>query len=551
MAHKKIRAYLNNPAIPSIVEILLIVVLATAWIFFKFPYRIGLYLSWEGAYRISEGQIPFRDFGLPMGGFYWIIPAIFIKLFGPAMLSLVKAQAFINILCGLAFRSILKSLSVPPAIRISAILVLCLSFSFRNYWPWYNHTVIVFGFIALAFLLRGLFASGVKSARVNLILAGVFTYISFFTKQDGGGLIFLICLFLILYTSWLEGKWSFLIAYLAPLALLTSITVLYFSQWNFHYWFNYGQLPHNARVDKDDIIDMFMADSIWLRFYLFIILLQVFRQFKGWKSFITDKHNMIFLLLTLGILCMAVIYQITSYTPEDCNIFFHAFAFAFIVSNMVSVFHIDTRSFKFAVLLSAGVSLWWSQMYWIRVKRLIITPTNARQHITSPTGENVVNIHNAVMLRQDTNRVEIGDWVYTDLPTLKNIKVPPPSAEGIKRIMELDLVKNKPDLKVLNMSELTTLAKEIPYQQETGPDFPLWYHLGVGMFNRDAEAFEKKIKENYYDLVLFEDLPELNHFYPYRVQKVLKEHYLQIDSFLAPRSTAQGFIEVYVKKEVE
>lgn len=549
MKQKNIRAYLNHPVIPSALEVLIIVVLAMVPLLMSFPYKVGIYLTWEGAYRISEGQIPFRDFGLPMGGFYWIIPALFVKLFGPGLLSLIKAQVFINILSGLAFRSILKSLSVVPAIRISGVLVFCLSFSFRNYWPWYNHTVIVFGFIALAFLLRGIFAPGVRNARINLILAGIFTYISFFTKQDGGGLIFLICLFLIVYNSWFEKKWSFIVFYLAPLVLLTSLTVLYFSQWNFHYWFNYGQLPHNARVDKNDIIDIFMADSGWLRFYTFIILIQIFWQFKDWKSFVSDKRYITFLLLTLGILCMAAIYQVTSYTPEDCNIFFHAFAYIFIVSNMVSVFRMDTRSFKFASLLVAGALLWWSQIYWLHMKRLFITSTNVNRHITSPTGENVVNMHNAIMYRKDTNRVEMGEWVYTDLPTLKKVKLPPPTADGIKRIMQLDLVKNNPDLKVLNMSELTTLAKEIPYQLERGADFPLWYHLGVGMFNRDAEMLEKKIKENYYDLVLFEDLPELNNFYPYRVQKVLQEQYQLVDSFLAPRSTVQGFVEVYIRKE--
>ncbi len=552
MAYKKLRSCFSNPSLLfSIVEILIIVVLAVSWIFFKYPFKIGLYLTWEGAYRMSEGQLPFRDFGLPMGGFYWVIPAVFFKLFGPALLSLIKAQAFINILSGLAFRSILKSLSVAPAIRVSAVLLFCLSFSFKNFWPWYNHTVIVFGLIALAFLLRGFFASSLKKRYLLLAWAGVFTYVSFFTKQDGGGLVFFICLFLVLYTSWVDGRWSFLATYLLPFMVLTGATVLYFSQWDFHHWFNYGQLPHNARVDKNDIIDKFMTDSAWLRFYMVVIALQAFHRFKDWRSFVTDRYYMIFLLLTLGILCMAVIYQITSYTPEEGNIFFHAFAFVFIASNLADGLRINVRSLKVAVLLLTGVALWWSQSYWTRIKRLVISSNNVKTHITSPTGENVVNMHNAVMPRRDTNLVEMNEWIYTDLPTLKGIKVPPPSAEGIKRIMNMDLVKSGRDLKVLNMSELTMLAKEIPYKPEAGPALPLWYHLGVGMFNRDAETLEKRIRENYYDLVLFEDLPELNHFFPYRVQKVLKEHYQLVDSFLAPRSVTQGFIEVYVKKEVE
>lgn len=548
MKQNNIWTRLNSPRTWTVLEVLLIVLLAMVPAFLSFPYRVGAYLSWEGAYRISEGQVPFRDFGLPMGGFYWVIPAIFFKFFGPALLSLIKAQIFINILSGLAFRSILKSLSVVPAIRVSAILIFCLSYSFRNYWPWYNHTVIVFGLIALAFLLRGFFAAKQKDQQINVVLAAIFTYISFFTKQDGGGLIFFICLFLTVYNAWHDKKWRYIALYVLPFIVLTAATVMYFSKWDFHYWFNYGQLPHNARVDKSDIIDVFLAESNWLRFYVFLIAVFIFWKIRDWKTLLSDKRYMNFLLLTLGILCLAAIYQVTSYTPEDGNIFFHAFAYAFILSNIILILPVNTDTLKFAAVLIAGVLLWWSQTYWNYINRVFIKTNKANAHMTAPSGENLVNMHNAIMLRKDTLSVDLSQWVFTDLPTLKKIKVPPPTAEGIKRIMQMDLVKNNTDLKVLNMSELTTLAKEIPYKLETGTNFPLWYHLGVGMFNREADMLEKKIQDNYFDLVLFEDLPELNHFYPYRLQKALRENYQQVDAFLAPRSTVQGIIEVYVRK---
>src|ERR1700743_2650779 len=99
------------------IEILLIVVLAAVPLFTTFPYRINIFLSWEGAYRMSHGQLPFRDFGIPLGGMYWVIPAIFFKIFGPQMITLIKSQALINIFSGLAFRSILKNLSVDEGIR--------------------------------------------------------------------------------------------------------------------------------------------------------------------------------------------------------------------------------------------------------------------------------------------------------------------------------------------------------------------------------------------------------------------------------------------------
>src|SRR5882757_4720586 len=106
-------------------EILIIVLLACIPLFIRLPYRVNIFLSWEGAYRMSVGQLPFRDFGVPLGGMYWVIPATFFKLFGPAMITLVKAQVFINILAGLSFRSILRSLGVDPGIRFASVLLFC------------------------------------------------------------------------------------------------------------------------------------------------------------------------------------------------------------------------------------------------------------------------------------------------------------------------------------------------------------------------------------------------------------------------------------------
>ncbi|RYG10224.1 MAG: hypothetical protein EOO07_22535 [Chitinophagaceae bacterium] len=107
---------------------------------------------------MSEGQLPFRDFGIPLGGMYWVIPAIFFKIFGAQLITLVKAQAFINILSGLVFRHILIKVSVIPGVRATAVLLYTITFSFFNFWPWYNHTAIVYGLISIAFVLQFIFS---------------------------------------------------------------------------------------------------------------------------------------------------------------------------------------------------------------------------------------------------------------------------------------------------------------------------------------------------------------------------------------------------------
>jgi hypothetical protein len=71
------------------------------------------------------------------------------------------------------------------------------------------------------------------------------------------------------------------------------------------------------------------------------------------------------------------------------------------------------------------------------------------------------------------------------------------------------------------------------------------------MFNRQADTFETRIRRHYYDLVLFEYIPTLNNFYPFRVRDSLRNEYRLVDSFLAPRRgpETRGQIEVYVRPD--
>ena len=70
------------------------------------------------------------------------------------------------------------------------------------------------------------------------------------------------------------------------------------------------------------------------------------------------------------------------------------------------------------------------------------------------------------------------------------------------------------------------------------------------MFNKEANMYEQKIKNFHYDLVLFEYVPSLNNFYPFRVRDTLLKTYTKIDAFPAPRrGETQGIIEVFIKPQ--
>ncbi len=542
---------MSQKKILVLVEVVIIIGLALIPLFIsQYPYRVNIFLSWEGAYRISQGQIPFKDFGQPMGGMYWVIPAFFFKVFGPQLISLVKAQVFINIISGLAFRSMLKSLQVQESIRVVAVLLFCISYSFFNFWPWYNHTVIVYEFVALAFLLKYLTATGGKYRWMLLVAAAFFTFVSFFTKQDAGGMCLLICGALVLYDSFIGKNWKQLAIYFGIFTLFTAFAILYFRSYDFGYWFNHGQAPHSARISIGDIANDLMEDSQWLKFYFFIIAFLVIAGFRNMKAFWGDKQQMLFLLLTLGILTEAVIFQVTSYTPPDNNIFYHSFAFAFIFSCLAQQLQLYFKKWSLIICLTAGVLLWWSGIFWKYVNRLFPSPAQEDGIALSPTGENVVSKNNYVLtIDRDTTIIPDSRWISTGLRAFEKITMPVPTVEGIKRLLDMDMVKQGRARRVLNMTELTPLAHEMPYDLERGPHYPLWFHLGVGMFKREAEMLTKRIDEEYYDLVLFEYIPTLNNFFPFEVREALHKNYQLLDSFYAPRrGDTKGFIEVYTRR---
>ena len=133
-----------------------VIILATPAIplLFTFPYRINLFLAWEGAFRLSLGEVPYRDFGTPVGYVFWILPAIFFKILGPSVITLLKVQAFINIISNYLFSRIFRQLKLEVGARVVALSIFVLSYSLFNFWPWYNHFVFVLEMASLLFALK-------------------------------------------------------------------------------------------------------------------------------------------------------------------------------------------------------------------------------------------------------------------------------------------------------------------------------------------------------------------------------------------------------------
>ena len=507
-------------------------------LFVQFPFKINLFLAWEGAYRISLGQIPFKDFSLPIGFGFWILPALFFKVFGPTLYTLVITQVFINIIGALAFRSILKKLGVDPAIVFLSLLVYCISFVFVNFWPWYNNSVFIFELIGINFLLRHIFEESGRKKITLLTLACFFLVLSFFTKQDGGGLAILTASALLFYVALVEKKIKWILYYTGFSFVFTLLFVLPFLPFDFLYWFNHGQAPHNPRTNLNDILTDVFEGSQWIKFYLLVVLVIIIQKVNSSKDYFLSKREMLFALLTVCILGQALLVQVTSYIPHNVNIYFHSMAFAFVAYSTIKV---GANKTWVIASISLLILFWWSADYWRYGKRIIdrISPGLLEtQKSSSQVSKYTWLIGDTAMAEKKIN------WKTCDYKSFKNVLLPEETIRGIDAIMSLDIVKSK-KLKVLNMSELTPLAYEIGY--EPLKNQPMWYHRNVSIFDKEILKFCEEIRFHEYDLVLFEEIPYLNQFYPEEIRKSLQKEYKLVDSFIAPREKAGAYIEVYVK----
>lgn len=506
------------------------------------PFRVNIFLTWEGAYRMYLGQFPFKDFGMPLGYGFWIIPYLSFKVFGPYLYSLLIAQSIINLISLLTFRGILKLFGLGSVQILLSISVLCLSFVIINFWPWYNHTVFVFELIALYFLVLYL----LKSKRIVFLgLGAFFIALCFFTKQDAGGLAFMLAIALLIFNGFIENEFKTPLFFVGFYLLSLCLLILPLLSYDFSYWFNYGQLPHFSRINLYDFLSAFFEESLWIKFYIVCITTIAIIRLKTWAAIRENKTFVIFALLTLGVMVQAMIIQVTSFSPVTVNYYFHSFAIAFLLFSLKD--SIRFEKVWIAFLLLAVIFFWRSENYWRYSNRLLgkILPS-----IFAPPPAHVVSRH-SWSSEKDTIKSEPNRWRLTPYKTLKHIKLPENTADGLDRLMKMNIVKSKKDLKVLNMSNLSMLAYELNYTPETGAEFPLWYHQGVAFFDREEKMLCENVVNKKYDIILFEDMPEVNNFFPYQVRNCAldKARYTLVDRFISPTGYVTDSVYVFIKTQ--
>jgi hypothetical protein len=233
---------------------------------------------------------------------------------------------------------------------------------------------------------------------------------------------------------------------------------------------------------------------------------------------------MLMLLISVGFIAQALITKITSNQSTGNTTYYHGFAVAFILYFLSLRFNLTKAMNLIPVLLF--IVIWWSGMYWkYAVQILKIQPEKTAEIKSNEPPKKTIN------------------WELSEFKSFSKVKLPTETIEGIRRLKDLDITQNKPNSKVLNLTEITMLAHELNYKPL--PNLPLWYHLNIGIFQSQVDTICKKIITKEYDLVLFEEIPSLDNFFPEQIRVTLQQNYHLKDTFIAPRKEGDSFIEVY------
>ncbi|MFZ6011981.1 MAG: hypothetical protein ACOYXT_16685, partial [Bacteroidota bacterium] len=327
------------------------------------------------------------------------------------------------------------------------------------------------------------------------------------------------------YNAWVDRSAKKWLAFTGFLVAFAMIFILPLLRYDFLYWFNYGQPPHESRLVLMDFLNEIVGWAYWEKFFIFIIVLMVLDKAQNFKAFFSQKEEVLFALISIGIILQALAIQVTSPVPPKNEVFFYAFGFAYCLANLK--INIDLSRWTYLLVCLTLVIFWWTGIYWRNIQRLI----SSRPAVVQKTEQKAQHKYR----------------LAKEYPSMSKLYLSESTLDGIKKIQNLDIVKNKKDLKVLNMSELTPLAYELGFTPLINQ--PMWFHQNVSIFQKEVDEFCKKVKNNEYDLVIFESIPatEVVNFYPEDVKKALEKYYKYEFTFLAPRTPEESYIHVYTK----
>lgn len=453
--------------------------------FYSQPFYRDFSVIYEGGYRIILGQVPYRDFYIPMGPVILYMQAIFNLLFGSTALAMaIHASVLVGILALVVYRLLRLDLNRP----ISVFLAICMLFSFIGLinYPWYNQTAYFFFLLAIIILIKNRNKEYVSS--YELIGMSVLTMFAFYSKQDLL-LMFPLIFFYYLYFFRSEYKRVLIFYFLTTISLCLLVAIGFSLFGDFGFWFNYGQIPHENRfMSRFFALKTVINNFSYWQTYLLLVCLYLL-MFKKHPNIINRSYFILIMLTIAPLIISATSGQWQQTLLQGVPLVF------FLIYNIVNNLFSLKSLYKYKLLMNFLIVAFTI----VTLKPFYTAASYIGKNIAASERLQKVSKIKSIFIRSPHfqpftkmkrikegaySGVLMGEKPYEDLIKIKNII-------------------NENNNNFFNMTEYTFLYSDFDVIPPV--NYPLYFRNGMSFFDDQISLITDKLLEKQPKIILLQD----------------------------------------------
>lgn len=473
--------YLENVIAPLI--ILLGISMLTLLGVYGNPFSIDFSIIFDGAYKITQGFVPFVDFSVPPIPVSLYIPAFFQIIFGSNLFAMALVTITLSSILSLIFYKTLKGY-FSSIIRIVMAILFYMCFAGILAYPWYNQ--IAFFFFLLNFFLIFLVAGKEKITNDVLFMSSILTILSIFSKIEVGVIQFFLlsAYFICAYRKKLISIIKF---FIIPTLFISGIIIGLISSISSPVYFVFGIQTFFERIGH--LFNIFILEKMIFSFSFYLILIILALLFISRRNVLNnptnEKNRLIMLLFMLNILIFSVSFLSgltiqTRVLALPLNLFIVYLIFFKGISWKEKIIKLDISLLKIILVL-------FSIFFILSSLNFFVSPEIS--DFKNPLRQT------EYLFSYSSDYFKTEDGCYKGAVFSKEIY-----EEAFRKVTKT-IEENKDKTKILYMDDYFKFIK-CDYNLSSPKGFPLWFHEGETFQRKDLEYVLKIINDEKFEVII-------------------------------------------------
>lgn len=437
-------------------------------------------IIFDGAFRIGIGQLPYKDFFIPVGPVTFYLQSFFNNFFGATYFSMIFHAYTAGSIYALLFYHVTRQELGSIAASIMAFFSYLSLYGIIGF-PWYNQTAYFFFLTNMLLLIHAEHDRDISNR--TIFLSSFLTFLSIFSKHDVGFLHF-ASVSLFFFFGYSNNRFKKSGVYIGILTFLVLASAMYFD--------SIGSFMHSIFESNEStgsrlrqiIAQLKITDCrVILALAIFSWLL-----FKRQANQILRRQMLLVLItITVPLICSATSGQ--SYATELQGITIILYLAYLILSDKANLFQTTFSKKNIKIFM-------------ILICIILIQPFHFL--IKNRVGINVIipNIFNHASFSKYSHlfKERSLNFIRVEDGSFKNVLI----NKIIYENLEKHILNNQNIKGFVNISRYTFLNVDMGIEPPKG--LPLWFHKGVTYANKDFGKIKERVVKISPSLILFEDI---------------------------------------------